>query len=113
MRPIKFTEKNGLVTYHYKGSELIPFIRQGFKTGDVGMVLVRRQGNFLTFKGFGVIENPSKTIHTLTIVHMPALDGKMPTDQQRIDPPKPVSSSEGSRLSIYMLDFSLFKQEQK
>jgi len=84
LRPIYFTIKNETTHFHYKFSELKNFVKQGKKTGDVGMLLVRRQGNMLTYKGFGTIENPFTYIMTLSIIHSPILDGKMVTDEQRL-----------------------------
>ena len=104
MTPIKFTVKNGVTHFHYKASELIRFARLGFKDGNVGMILVRRKGGMLTYKGFGTIENPSTSIFTLSMMHFPPFDGKMPTDEQRLIPPKPFFTAENTR--FIMLDFS-------
>lgn len=104
MTPIKFTVKNGVTTFHYKASELINFARLGFKDGDVGMILVRREGGILTYKGFGTIENPMTRIHTLSMMHCPPFDGKMLTDEQRLIPLKPFFTKENTRFVI--LDMS-------
>lgn len=104
MTPIKFIIKDGVTTFHYKASELINFARLGFKDGNVGMILVRRKGKILTYKGFGTIENPNKYILTMSIVHLPLFDGKMLTDEERLIPPKPFFTSENTRFIILDLN---------
>ena len=104
MIPIKFTEKNGETHFHYKASELIHFVRLGFKDGNAGMILISRKGKMLTYKGFGTIEHPFTYLMTMTIVHFSPFDGKMPTDEQRLIPPKPFFTAENTRFVI--LDLS-------
>ena len=84
MKPIRFSIKNGVSYFHYKSSEIISFARRGFLYGDVGFILMSRKGNLLTYKGFGTIEKPSKHISSISIVHFPPFDGKMPTDEERV-----------------------------
>lgn len=88
MTPIRFSIKDGVTHFHYKADELIKFVRLGFKHGDVGIILVRRTGNILTYKGFGTIDNPIMHLQTISIVHHPLFGGEMPTDEQRLVPPE-------------------------
>ena len=100
MIPIKFTIKNGVTQFHYKSSELIDFVRRGKKDGNVGMILTKRDGNMLTYRGFGTIENPFTSITTISMTHFPPFDGAMPTDEQRLIPPKPFFTTENTRLVV-------------
>ncbi|KKL63996.1 hypothetical protein LCGC14_2169540 [marine sediment metagenome] len=104
MTPIKYTVKNGVTTFHYKFSELRNFVRLGLLHGDVGMILVCREGGLITYKGFGTIENPRRTIHTFSIMHLPVLDGEMPTDEEILIPPKPLFTEKNT--SFMILDLS-------
>lgn len=104
MTPIKYTVKNGITTFHYKPSKIINFVRQGFKDGNVGMLLVRREGYLITYKGFGTIENPANHIQSLSIMHNTQFSGEMLTDEQRLEPPKPLFTKENTKFII--LDLS-------
>jgi len=84
MKPISFTINNGITHFHYKFSDLIEFIKKGKKYGNVGMIITKRNGNTLTYRGFGTIENPFRYISTISIIHNPFFDGKMPTDEERL-----------------------------
>ena len=48
------------------------------------MIITKRNGNTLTYRGFGTIENPFRYISTISIIHHPFFDGKMPTDEERL-----------------------------
>ena len=104
MTPIRFTVKNGVTHFHYKASELIDFVRRGKKDGNVGVILVKRVGNMLTYRGFGTIENPFTYIASISIMHFPPFDGEMLTDEQRLIPPKSFFTAENTR--FIMLDLS-------
>ena len=88
MTPIKFTIKNGITHFHYNFSELIDFVRRGKKDGNIGVILTKRDGDILTYRGFGTIENPFTHIVSITMVHFSPFDGRMPSDQERLIPPK-------------------------
>ena len=90
MTPINFTIKEGVTHFHYKPSELFDFVRRGKKHGDVGLILTKRDGNVLTYRGYGTIENPSNRIKTISFEHCEPFDGKMPNDYERLVPPKPI-----------------------
>lgn len=100
MTPIKFTIKNGVTHFHYKASELIEFVRRGKKDGNVGVILTKRDGNLLTYRGFGTIENPFTYICSISMMHSPLFDGEMLTDEQRLIPPKPFFTAENTRFVI-------------
>jgi len=84
MKPISYTKKGEVTTFHYKPSELINFVREGHKTGNVGMIVIRRDGGMITYKGFGTLENPRRHIMTISLMHHPSFDGYMISDEQRI-----------------------------
>lgn len=77
MKPIGLRQKAGVTTFIYRFSDLREFINQGFKTGDVGTIIISRdRKGMIKHKGFGTIEHPVKTIMTITIKHNPFFDGK-------------------------------------
>lgn len=104
MTPYRYSEKDGVVTFHYKAKDLIPFMRLGLKEGNTGMILVRRKDNVLTYKGFGTIENPHTYVLTMTIVHHPLFGGEMPADWERCIKPKPLLDRLDAKM--VMIDFS-------
>lgn len=67
-------DKGEIETFHYKYSDLKRFLKFGFKHGDVGMILIKREGELKTYKGFGTIESPIKFLHTMSIVSHPLFD---------------------------------------
>lgn len=87
MTPLKFTIKDGVTYFHYNYSELREFVRLGKSNGNVGVILVKREKDFLTYKGFGSIENPFTSMVSITIRHIPSFDGKMLSDEERLIPP--------------------------
>lgn len=104
MTPIKFTVKDNTTHFHYKSSELVDFVRRGKKDGNVGLILTKREGNWLTYRGFGTIDSPFNYIATITIENYSLLDGKMLADEERLIAPKPLFADEDK--SIVILDFS-------
>lgn len=86
MNPIKFSIKNGKTTFHYPLSFLRKFLAHGKTNGNNGMILVGRTGIFLTYKGFGTIENPRTTILTFHVKHLEVFSGPMPSDKSRCAP---------------------------
>lgn len=103
MKPINFTLKGGVTHFHYKFFELREFVRLGKTYGDVGVILTKRNGNILTYRGFGTIDSPFTYIATISFVHNP-LFGEMPTDEQRLIPSQPFFTEENTK--FVMLDFS-------
>ena len=99
MTPCAYTKKdNDVVIYHYKYSELKEFVRNGVENGTSGLLLVKREGNFFHYKGYGTYENPRKTTITIIMKHFEPMDGPMRTDDERLIPPKPLFSEENCRL---------------
>lgn len=90
MTPTHYTVKGDTTHFHYKPSEIIAFVRAGKKDGNVGPILVRRIGNWVTWKGYGTIENPRTELHSITLQHYEPFNGPMPTDDERLNPPKPI-----------------------
>ncbi len=90
MIPIKFTVKDDVTHFHYNYSELRDFVRLGKADGNVGLILIKREGDFLTYKGFGTIENPMRSMISIKSRHLSLIDDEMPTDEERLIPPKPV-----------------------
>jgi hypothetical protein len=111
MTPIKFTIKNGETHFHYKPSEIIKFVREGKKEGNVGLILTRRRGKLLCYRGFGTYENPIKEIRTNLIYHFETWDGPMPSDKSRLIPPKPFFTEDNT--SIVLLDMSKARKGYK
>ena len=93
MHPTKISIKNDTTYFHYNFPDLLNFVRQGKKDGNVGMLLIKRKKNTLTYKGFGTIENPFRNITTLTMQHYPPFDGEMLTDEERLLPQKSILNS--------------------
>lgn len=90
MRPIKFTVKNGKTTFHYPFSFLKEFVTIGKRDGTNGMILIGRNGNMFSYKGFGTIENPRTTIRSFHMQHLSLFFGVMPTDEsQLLEPESP------------------------
>ncbi len=87
MIPIRFTRTETETIFHYKYSDLKYFVETGKEYGDAGFILTKRRGSLLTYRGFGTIDNPCYYINTISMVHFDLLDGKMPTDEQRLIPP--------------------------
>ena len=100
MTPIKFTKRKGETHFHYNITELREFVKQGKATGDVGMILTKRAGNLLTYRGFGVIENPFTHIQTFSIMHWDFFDGPLPSDEEMLIPPKPFFNESNSKFII-------------
>jgi hypothetical protein len=111
MTPIKFTRKNGETHFHYNISELREFVKQGKAKGNVGVILTKRKGNILTYRGFGVIENPFTHIQTVSIVHWDFFDGPLPSDEEMLIPPKPFF--DGSHIEFVTVDLSDTNEEVK
>ncbi len=104
MIPIRFAVEDGVTTFYYKTRELKNFVRLGKKDGNVGMILIHRKGNMLTYKGFGTIEHPMTEMVTLSMMHHPGIDGEMKTDEQRLEPSKFVFNRKNYK--FVMLDLS-------
>lgn len=65
------------ITYHYSFKDLRKFIQMGRESGDVGCILLKSENNLLTYKGFGTIEHPCKTLTKITMMYNPIFDGKL------------------------------------
>jgi hypothetical protein len=103
MTPTNFTKKEDTTHLHYKFSDLREFVKRGSKHGDCGVLIVRRNGMFSTYKGYGTIENPIKHLHSISMVYNPMFGNYM-SDEQLLEPPKPFFNSDNTR--FVMLDFS-------
>lgn len=80
MTPHKYTKDKESVLYHYKFSELRRFLTEGKKTGDVGLILISRDGDYYNYRGFGTIENPHTWITTLGLIRNESIDGQINDD---------------------------------
>lgn len=77
MKPYKYTDdNNGNITFHYSYKDLKRFLMLGFENGNVGTIIISKNGKFIKYKGFGTIEKPRKIIYTITLVHHEIFDGK-------------------------------------
>jgi hypothetical protein len=110
MTPIGFKIINGTTHFHYKATELIDFVRRGKRDGNVGLILMKRNGDLLTYKGFGTIENPSTHILSITISHCTPFDGDMPTDEQRLILSNPLFTKDNTKIAV--LDMSNIKKSK-
>jgi len=105
MTPNRLTKKeNDTTIFHYPINELRAFVKRGMEHGDTGPILIKRQSNVLTYKGYGTIENPRKSLITVSFVHSPLFSGEMIPDWERLVPPKPFFNKENTR--VVMIDFS-------
>ncbi len=95
MTPHSFTEKDGIVTYHYTFKELRWFIETGRREGNVGFIVTNRDNNNFWYRGYGTYENPLHKLHTLVL---PNLFGKSPTDEEICTKPKPLFRAEDMRV---------------
>ncbi len=86
MTPVRYSIKEGITHFHYNYKDLIKFARDGFCEGNNGMILMRREGNLLMYRGFGTYASPCKVIRTFSIVYFEPFQGKMPTDDERLIP---------------------------
>jgi hypothetical protein len=84
MRPIKYIVEKGVVYFHYSLSDLKLFVARGKTYGDAGMIITRRKGNTLTYKGYGTIDNPRVEIYVLTINWFEPFDGPLLSDVERL-----------------------------
>lgn len=96
MTPIGFTIKDGVTYFHYKFSELKNFVRLGKKHGDLGVIITKRNGKMLTYRGFGTIESPNTSIITFSI-NQSGFFGCTITDEERLIPPKPFFTKENTK----------------
>lgn len=96
MRPLSFDTVDGVTKFRYDFRELIEWTKQGRLTGDVGMILLSRDGNALTYGGYGTIEHPYTAFHKITLNHFPLFDGEMVSDGERIMPTTQPPTSTGS-----------------
>lgn len=55
--------------FNYTFSELRRFIELGKKEGNVGMIPLSISNNIIKYKGFGTIEHPNTTIHTMSLIY--------------------------------------------
>ena len=107
MTPYKFTVKNGITHFHYKYKQLREFVKAGQEDGNVGWILTTREGLLVTYRGYGTIESPAHNIQSISLNHFEPFDGKMPTDEERLIPPKPMFTKENTK--IVFLDLSTLK----
>jgi hypothetical protein len=69
------------VYFKYTFTQLREFIELGRRDGNVGMAIVSYVDNMITWKGFGTIENPRKTISTTIFKHLESFDGVFDADE--------------------------------
>jgi hypothetical protein len=62
-----FTAKDNIIKYHYSFTQLREFITEGRESGAVGMLLIKRNGRILTYKGYGTIDKPRRNITTIAM----------------------------------------------
>ena len=82
MRPIKYTNKDGKIIFHYDKDELKKFVSLGKKHGDVGKILTGRTGDIFHYAGYGTYDNPNKTLNRISVRHNVAFDGEIKSDEE-------------------------------
>jgi hypothetical protein len=102
MTPVKYTIKDGVTHFHYNPSQLIDFVRRGKRDGNVGLILIKRKGKCITYKGFGTIENPRTELISITMMHHELFDGRLPSDDELISLPKTCESNSESYRFIFL-----------
>jgi hypothetical protein len=105
MRTYKFTEKDGNIRFHYKFTELREFLTHGFKYGNNGIILTGRINGIDTYKGFGTIENPRKTVYTISVVHNELFDGVQLTPKEIVEYKPSEADSPYTSHRLVFLDF--------
>jgi hypothetical protein len=89
MKPYKYTKlEDGKTKYHYTFSQLREFLTHGFKEGNNGWTIVGSSENFTDYRGFGTIENPCKSLISISVEHDPFYDGKKSSPEDVVNPPK-------------------------
>ena len=104
MTPTHFIKRSNTTYFRYNSAEVREFVRLGKRDGNVGVIATSRTGNHWTYKGFGTIENPRRTVHKITMCWFPSFDGPMPTDEQFCTPIKPFFTPENTRFTILDLN---------
>jgi hypothetical protein len=87
MVPVSYTETGNVIRFHYRLSDLRQFLLRGKQCGDVGMILLRKEGERLDYTGFGTIEHPFTWRAYISLIHNPELDGQW--DIHKIMEPPP------------------------
>ena len=85
MTPCKYTVKDGETTFHYTFSQLRTFVTEGQTNGGTEWTIVKRKDNLITLRGYGNFR-----LTTFSCKHLEWINGTMPTDDQRLIPPKPM-----------------------
>lgn len=107
MIPKSYTEKDNEVHFHYSFSDLRKFIEHGREFGNNGFIIINKIDQMIRYRGYGTIENPSKSLFGLTVAHFPLFDGEFSIEA--IMNPKPIFTKENTRFVI--LDLSKKKDE--
>jgi hypothetical protein len=75
-KPTRYTKNKGHIIFHYSFQDLREFIEKGKQYGDVGWLVISYNNGIITYKGFGTIENPCKSMITITMLHDSKYDGE-------------------------------------
>ena len=104
MIPIKYELKDNIATFTYNQDEFDVWNKRGKEHGDCGAILVSIDYTMelSTYLAYGTIEAPTKTRHTISIVHLELFDGKLllPDDVIKPRQSKPIERG------LTFIDFS-------
>lgn len=76
MKPKSYFKLYNKTCFVYDPKEYLNWRKSGEQHGDVGFILVAREGNAVTFGGFGTIEHPSYEYSEITTIRNPLFDDK-------------------------------------
>lgn len=64
MKPTHYKGDKDNCTFHYSFTDLRKFIEHGHKHGNNWMIITKKIGEMITYRGFGTIEVPVKKLST-------------------------------------------------
>lgn len=80
MQACSYTKEGDTVRYHYKLKDLRNFIKVGNEQGNVGAILVGRDGLLMKYVSYGTIEAPTKSRLKIAWFWHDMFDGPFPED---------------------------------
>lgn len=104
MKPTKYTEEGKAIVFHYSYVDLKQFIKHGHEHGDNGWILTKKEGDLMTLRGFGTIENPLITLQTICYVRYTPFDGEFNLEAFMNPPPPEPLKGEMIILDLSKLD---------
>lgn len=103
MHPKSYTTTPTGYKFHYDEQEYREWEDRGKEHGDVGPLLMEKDGNSMIFHLFGTIEHPFTEMYRLVIQHHPLFDGEWSLEKV-MNPPTPWYLEPGA-LKLQIIDF--------